>query len=234
MPGQVLDKVLKKGLENVRHVLLAYLGTRRTTSMGIAHIAASWLRSDVSTSLTIDILNILKISSVRLSEKLLYQVTALLQHASARVRRAAVEALGGQLDLSQEDLNAVTSMLKDPNSDVRRVAVEVLRGRTDLSQEGLNAVTSILKDYDPSLRSAAVQILENQLSILPQSWSGLYKAWFYESFQQRLACYLYNGALYISRPTGFRRIDIGMSQDQAIGVIKQVKQELRPFSTSLP
>ena len=41
MLEQVLDKVLKEGSENVRRMLLEYLGTRTTVSTNIAYIAAS-------------------------------------------------------------------------------------------------------------------------------------------------------------------------------------------------
>ena len=141
MPEQVLDKVLKKGSEYVRKMLLKYLRTRTTISLGITHIAASWLRNDVSTSLRIDILYVLQISSVRLSGKIQKKVTILLKDSNSDVRRAAVRVLRDRADLSQESLYAVTSMLKDPNRDIRRTAVDVLGGQTDLSQVELKIVT---------------------------------------------------------------------------------------------
>ncbi len=67
---------------------------------------------------------------ILVEEAILTDVAARLEHEDRDARKAATQALSGQLNLPEVTLTAITARLKDNKGDARKAAVHTLGRQT--------------------------------------------------------------------------------------------------------
>ncbi|KAK0617464.1 armadillo-type protein [Immersiella caudata] len=164
-PEQVLVNALKQASEGARMSLLRSLSIRTTVPSSIINVISPWLKDGASKHLPTKILNILRHQHISLPDTILQDITARLEDQEAYVRRAAIEALQGQANLSKEVLQGITARLKDQHWVVRLAAIEALQGQASLSKEVLQGITARLGDQDGGVRRAAIKALQGQANL---------------------------------------------------------------------
>jgi len=70
-------------------------------------------------------------------------MAARLEDEDEDVRMAAIQALQGQVDLSEEILQGMAARLKHKDLDVRMTAIQALQGRANPSEEILQGIAFI-------------------------------------------------------------------------------------------
>ncbi|KAI0547023.1 armadillo-type protein [Xylaria curta] len=99
----------------------------------------------------------------------LQAIAKLFRDEDYHVRRAAVEAIQDQPNLSIEFLRAIAKLFRDEDYHIRRAAVKAIQGQPNLSIEFLRAIAALFKDEDQNVREAAVEVFESQHNLSMES-----------------------------------------------------------------
>ncbi|KAK4642940.1 hypothetical protein QC761_0062650 [Podospora bellae-mahoneyi] len=172
-PEQVLVSTLKQTSEGTRSIFLDSLSRRTAVPSSVINVASPWLNDCASKRLCIAVLGLLRHQHNGLPETILQGIAAQLKDQEGHVRRAAINALQGQVDLPEEMLQGIAARLKDQDADVRRAAIEALQGRADLPEEILQGIAARLKDQDAHVRQAAIEALQGRADLPEEILQGI-------------------------------------------------------------
>ncbi|EEQ31356.1 peptidase C14 [Microsporum canis CBS 113480] len=98
----------------------------------------------------------------RLSEDTIGIITSLLKDKDTDIRKAAAEALGGQLTLPEATLDRLVLLLEDKDVGVREATVRALGVQSTLPQATIDRLVLLLKDKDTNIRVATAAALGGQ------------------------------------------------------------------------
>ncbi|KAI8945438.1 ARM repeat-containing protein [Xylaria longipes] len=128
-------------------------------------------------------------------------ITPYLQDEDWDIRRAALEELKDQPDLSEELLRAIVACLKDETQNIRKIAANILEGQSTLSEETLQVLAAYLEDVGMGAELIVVKLLISQRAlslVTDRDVKSVYRILLMGSFDEHVSWHVTGGVSYIT------------------------------------